>query len=230
MPRKKKKISDLPKKLKKPVLLVFFVGILVISYYLGFQQGVNKAQVQSEQVNLENHGQKIEKLTFFDSLHEPLHENQATIAKEAANKTKILPEITIAQKEDDQSKLEEQKSVEVKKVQPEEPKQPVEVAKFGKEPVQKPSKPIVQKKSKSIDELKREPWAVQVGAFQDGVKAVLLRKELEQKGFGAYTLTVKHESLEIFRVMVAASSESVSQRISADLQKDGYSSSFVIKR
>lgn len=84
--------------------------------------------------------------------------------------------------------------------------------------------------SKSHEQLLRQPWAVQVAAFEDGAKAVLLKKELEQKGYEAFTITVKVSDLQLYRVLVAASDQEISKGLASNLQKSGYSSSFVVKR
>ncbi|MCB1198642.1 MAG: SPOR domain-containing protein [Deltaproteobacteria bacterium] len=236
MSKKKKKNSAQPaqKVWKMPMMVVFLVLVMVLSYQLGVQRGQSMAMQGYQALQLANKEAKVEKLTFFDTLHAPIENKGLSVQKKnTASVVHVLPKI-----DDVPVAVEKQKTIPLSESNTPPPAQATVAA--VEEKVAAPNKKDTQISKKndendpqshlSIQERKEMPWAVQVGAFQDGMKAVLLRKELEKKGFGAYTLTVRHENLEIYRVLVAATTQEGSEKINAELQKDGYSTSFVMKR
>lgn len=222
---------------QKKIKLVLITGwgllMLWVSFQLGVRQGKRMAMTAPASSLAKSHA-KVETLTFFDTLHEPVEKKDAVILTPPTKDPKLVPDV-VAIKTPESAKSAEtsHKALpETPSPKTQKPAQEMTPTLAQEEPRETPKAepPQVQAQQLSPKELQEMPWAVQVGAFEDGIKAVLLRKELEKKGFGAFTVTVRHQNLELYRVMVAASTQDDSEKIHHDLQNSGYSSTFVVKR
>ncbi|MCB0272176.1 MAG: SPOR domain-containing protein [Bdellovibrionales bacterium] len=205
------------KTLKKALWGFWMIAMMVLSYKIGQNNG-RKSLVE---IPLQNDGTKpnVTKLTFFDTLHQT---NPETIKPSTEDAKKVLPSPII-----EEASAASQQNETHKEVLSVEKKPAVEEEAKTSAPSKKEKKAST---FLSMDERQKQPWAVQVGAFEDGAKAVLLRKELESHGFGAYTLTVKSKNLELYRVMIAAQTEEIGEKLTLDLKKNGYLKTFVVKR
>jgi len=94
--------------------------------------------------------------------------------------------------------------------------------------IKKTNKPST-KLAPDAQNMQEKKWAIQVGSFENGAKALLLRKALEKQSFDVFTQRVEDQKQRLFRVMVSAISEQEAQRLVLDLKSKGYEAAFSFK-
>jgi cell division septation protein DedD len=223
---------------KKKVYLLFlplWMGALCIfAYNIGYKRGLQdsnmplSSQGSPQPKDLEK--AKVQRLTFFDTLHQPPqipHEMIEPSSKSAPKKQKPKAVDTVenvVEQQLAQSNLQASAPPKTERVSQEDDKE-VKLKIDKKD--HKNQKVAVYNKEYTLDQMKRLPWAVQVGAFSDGVQAILLQKELQNKGYPAFTA---QGSNDLTKVFVGGQSQDQSHHLKKDLENSGYLKTFVVKR